>query len=640
MIGPLEITRSSTSTTVEIVEDRRTAAKICARKPSRPVSARTSPQGRRRDPRTILILVKRAVRFVLIFAVVTMVLMVAATVLLYFVAGQEPAVPARTTLVLRPSGELPEVLPQLVFGEGELTVRSYVELIRKAKTDTRITGILLRPGSLSSPYWAKIQEVRDALNDFRASGKYVHAWLEYAGDREYYLASAADRVYLLPSATLDLTGIASYELFLRGTFDWIGTYPDFLHVGDYKSAVNTYSEKSFTPAHREMADSLNRSQYEQLVRGIAQTRKKSEDEIRALIDQGPFLPVDALRLGLIDEIAYEDELDDINADLRGAEYLDGEDYARVSWRAAGVTLRSKVAVINAVGVINSGYSGFDPINGAVVGADSLVEYIREARADRSIRAIVLRVDSPGGSSTASDVIWRELSISRENARPLIVSMSDLAASGGYYIALAGDAIVAQPGTLTGSIGVYTGKFVTAGSLEKLGANIESVSRGKQAEMYSPDRRFSPDERKKIAESMQSVYDQFIERTAAARHMPPEKVDEVAQGRVWTGEQARQLGLVDQLGGLYTAIDLAKQRAKIPADEEVELVVYPPRRSVYEVLADELQSPVGRMQERYTADALTQLLGPRERRALSALLAPSRLFRSGQVLTHMPYVFVR
>ena len=203
-----------------------------------------------------------------------------------------------------------------------------------------------------------------------------------------------------------------------------------------------------------------------------------------------------------------------------------------------------------------------------------MEYIREARADRSIRAIVLRVDSPGGSSTASDVIWRELSISRENARPLIVSMSDLAASGGYYIALAGDAIVAQPGTLTGSIGVYTGKFVTAGSLEKLGANIESVSRGKQAEMYSPDRRFSPDERKKIAESMQSVYDQFVERTAAARHMPPEKVDEVAQGRVWTGEQARQLGLVDELGGLYTAIDLAKQRAQIPADEEVELVVYP------------------------------------------------------------------
>lgn len=561
-------------------------------------------------------------------------------VTLYFVVGREPDVPTRATLVLSPAGDLPEVLPDVVFGGDELTVRGYIELIRKAKGDSRIAGILLRPGNLSSPFWARIQEVREALDDFRASGKYVHAWLEYAGDREYYLATAADRVYLLPSATLDLTGIASYEVFLRGTFDWIGTYPDFLHVGDYKSAVNTYLEKSFTPAHREMADSLNRSQYDQLVRGIADARKKNEAEVRALIDQGPFLPVDALRLGLIDEVAYEDELDDINQDLRDAHLVAAEDYALVSWRATGVTRRSKVAVINAVGVINSGQSGFDPVNGAVVGADSLVKYIREARADRSIRAIVLRVDSPGGSSTASDVIWRELSISRGNGRPLIVSMSDLAASGGYYIALAGDAIVAQPGTLTGSIGVYTGKFVTAGSLDKLGANIESISRGRHAEMYSPDRRFSPEERAKIQESMQSVYDQFVERTAAARHMPPEKVDEVAQGRVWTGEQARQLGLVDELGGLYTAIDLAKQRARIPADEEVELVVYPPRRSVYEVLAEELQSPIGRMQERSAADALIQLLGPRERKALSALLAPARLFRSGQVLAHMPYVFVR
>jgi len=347
-----------------------------------------------------------------------------------------------------------------------------------------------------------------------------------------------------------------------------------------------------------------------------------------------------LRVGLIDEVAYEDELDDLVDDLRDADYVDAEDYARVSWEATGVRPRSKIAIIHATGVINSGSSGFDPVNGAVIGADSLVEYIREARADRSIRAIVLRVDSPGGSSTASDVIWRELSISRENQRPVIVSMSDLAASGGYYIALGGDAIVAQPGTLTGSIGVYTGKFVTTGSLDKLGANIESTSDGKHAQIYSPDRRFTPEERAKIQESMQLVYDQFIERTAAARHMPPEKVDEVAQGRVWTGEQARQIGLVDDIGGLYKAIDLAKQRARLAADEEVQFVVYPKRRSIYEVLADEIQSPLGRLRTTHAADALMQILGPRERKALAAVLAPSRLFRTGQVLAHMPYVFVR
>jgi protease IV len=583
----------------------------------------------------------KGLRFVIGFLLVAAIVSVGAMLLLYVLVSQEPDVPAHATLVLEPSGDLPEVLPDLMLAGGDdLTIRNYVELIRKAKTDSRIAGILLKPGGINSPFWAKIQELRGAIADFKTSGKRVHAWLEYGGDREYYLASIADRVYLLPSASLDLTGVASYEVFLRGTFDWIGTYPDFLHVGDYKTAVNTYLEKTFTPAHREMSESLNRSHYDQLVRGIADARKKSEDEVRALIDQGPFQPVDALRAGLIDDVAYEDELDDVAPELREAKYLAAKDYAGASWENTGVRRRSKVAVINASGVINSGRSGFDPVNGAVVGADSLVEYIREARADRSIKAIVLRVDSPGGSSTASDVIWRELTISRENNRPVIVSMSDLAASGGYYIALGGDAIVAEPGTLTGSIGVYTGKFVISGTLEKLGANIEATSSGKHAEIYSPDRRFSPEERKKIEESMQNVYDQFVERTAAARHMTPEKVDEIAQGRVWTGEQAKQIGLVDELGGLYKAIDMAKQRAQILSDEEVELVVYPPHRSFYEVLADQLSAPVGRLKTAYTSDALMELLGPRERRALSAVLTPSRLFRSGQVLAHMPYVFVR
>lgn len=582
----------------------------------------------------------KGLRFVIGFLVVATIISAGAMLLLYAIVAQEPDVPAHATLVLAPAGDMPETAPDFALGGSELTIRTYVELIRKAKNDTRVAGILLKPGGFSSPYWGKIQELRDAIKDFKTSGKYVDAWLEYAGDREYYLASVADHVYLLPSATLDLTGVASYEVFLRGTFDWIGTYPDFLHIGDYKTAVNTYLEKTFTPAHKEMSESLNRSQYDHLVRTIADARRKSEDDVRALIDQGPFQPVDALRVGLIDEIAYEDELDDLVTELRDAKYIDAEDYAAVAWESAGVRRRSKIAVINAAGVINSGSSGFDPVNGPVVGSDSLVEYIRDARADESIKAIVLRVDSPGGSSTASDVIWRELSISRENKRPVIVSMSDLAASGGYYIALGGDAIVAQPGTLTGSIGVYTGKFVTTGSLDKLGANIEATSNGRHAEIYSPDRRFTPEERKKIEESMQVVYDQFIERTAAARHMAPEKVDEIAQGRVWTGEQARQLGLVDELGGLYKAIDIAKQRARIPAEEEVNLVVYPPRRSFFELISDELGSPVGRLKAQYTSDALMELLGPRERRALAAVLAPSRLFRSGQVLAHMPYVFVR
>jgi protease IV len=295
-------------------------------------------------------------------------------------------------------------------------------------------------------------------------------------------------------------------------------------------------------------------------------------------------------------------------------------------------------VLNAVGAITSGRGGYDPVNGHVMGSDSLVKQIREIRADRSIRAIVLRVDSPGGGSTASDVIWRELMISKSGnqARPLIVSMSDVAASGGYYLAMAGDVIVAQPGTLTGSIGIYTGKFVTAGTLGKVGANVESVADGRHAEIYSPDRPFNAEERGKMMESMQAFYDQFVEKVAEARHTTPEKIDQVAQGRVWTGRQAKQVGLVDQMGGLMDAIGIAKQRAHIAADEEVEIAVYPPRRSLYDVLTEQFDSPA----QRSAAEALVTLLGARDRMALGALLAPSRLFRSGEILAHMPYVFLR
>jgi protease-4 len=585
--------------------------------------------------------VKRGVGFVLGLLLFATLISAAAMFFLYLSMGQEPSVSSGSTLVLRPSGDLPEVLPEVVFGgSDELTVRAYLELIRKAKNDKRIGGILVKPGGLNSPFWAKVQEVREALLDFKRSGKYVHALLEYGGDREYYLATAADHIYLVPSATLDLTGLASYEVFLRGTFDWIGTYPDFLSVGDYKTAINTYLQKTYTPAHREMSESLNRDQYDQLVAGIADGRRKREDEVRALIDRGPFQPEEALSAGLVDDLAYEDELDDLDDDLSDEHEVEASDYAVVSWSSAGVSRRSTIAVINAAGVITSGHSGFDPVNGALIGSDSIVEAIREARANRSVKAIVVRVDSPGGSSVASDVIWRELLISRSATRPLVISMSDLAASGGYYISLAGDVIVAQPGTLTGSIGVYTGKFVTGGTFEKLGANIEATSKGRHAEMYSPDRRFTPEEREKVQASMQAVYDQFVERAADSRHMAPEKIDEVAQGRVWTGQQAKALGLVDQLGGLYKAIDVAKQRARIPAEEEVNIVVYPRRRSVWELLSEELQSPVGRMQETATAEALATLLGPRDRRALAALVAPARIFRSGQILAHMPYVFVR
>ena len=601
----------------------------------------------RSRPKTFM---KRGLGLVVVLVGLAVVVSAVATLALYFLFAPAARVADASTLVLRPGGELYEIVPddvlQFVARSEAHTVRGYVEALRKAKVDPRITAVLLAPRPFGSPFWAKVQELREAILDFKTSGKPVYAFLEYGGDREYYLASAADKIFLVPTATLDLTGVATYEVFLRGTLDWIGTYPDLMHIGDYKTAVNVFTEESFTPAHREMTTSLNSDQFQQLVRAVADGRRKSEADVRVAIDEGPLLPEHALRHGLVDDLAYEDELDDLVGDVGAPgtlKLIESDTYARVSWESLGVQRRHRIAVLNAVGAITGGKSHHDPVNGAVLGSDSVVDYIRRIRGDSSIKAIVLRIDSPGGSSTASDVIWRELMITKNgsNGLPIVVSMSDLAASGGYYIAMAGDVIVAQPGTLTGSIGIYSGKFVTGGSFEKVGANIESVSQGRHAEIYSPDRRFTPEERAKVQETMQAFYDQFVEKVAEARHMTPEKIDSIGQGRVWTGLQAKEVGLVDELGGMHVALAAAKQRARIPAEDEVELVIYPPRRSFYEVLTESLEQPAaGQPAALSAADALATLLGPRDRKVLAAILAPSRLFRPGEILAHMPYVFLR
>jgi protease-4 len=445
-------------------------------------------------------------------------------------------------------------------------------------------------------------------------------------------------VYLLPTSALDLTGVASYEVFLRGTLDKLGAYPDFLQIGDYKTAVNQLTQKSFTPAHREMAESLNGDTYEQLVRGIASARRKTEAEMRQLLDQGPFSPEDAVRFGLVDGLAYEDQLDDRVPQLRqggNMRRVDGGDYQRVTARSLGVRPTSRIAVLYASGVIASGKSGYDPGNGIVVGSDTFVDQLRRLREDDSIKAIVLRVDSPGGSSVASDVMWRELMITRDEkpSRPLITSMSDLAASGGYYISVPGQVIVAQPGTLTGSIGIFAGKIVIDGVLDKVGISTETVKSGKNSDMYSPFSRFSAEQRMKVGQYMAGFYKSFVAKVAEGRHMTPARIDAIAQGRVWTGAQAKERGLVDALGGLDTAVSIAKQRAHIPADEEVDLVVYSPRRSFYEALSE-----LGRSSSSYTSWGV--LMNAAQRQAVATLTMPVRAFRRGEPLALMPFTFVR
>jgi protease-4 len=561
-------------------------------------------------------------------------------VVLMLAVGREPAVPSNAYLVLRVEGDLADASSDTVFesvlGGRRNGTRAIVENLRKAKADRRVSGVIVRPSGLTSAYWARLQEVRDAILDFRSSGKPAVAHLEYGGDREYFVATACDRVFLLPTSPLDISGFASYEVFLRGTLDKVGAYPDFVHIGDFKTAPNQFTEKTFTPAHREMAESLNRDLFEQFVQAVASARKKSHEEVRQLVDEGPFLAEDAVRVGLIDDLVYDDQVDaKVRPGAKAGARLKDDDYAKVRAASVGLAGRSRIAVINAYGVINSGRSGIDPLNGAVVGSDTLVEYIRKARKDRSVKAIVLHVDSPGGSTVASDAIWRELvqASTGPGARPLVASMSDLAASGGYYIAMAAPDIVAEPGTLTGSIGIFGGKIVTGGTYAKLGMNIEAVSIGKHAEMNSPVRPYSEQDRAKLDEQLRAFYDQFIEKVAASRHKKPEQIDAIAQGRVWTGRQAKDLGLVDALGGLDKAIAIAKERAKIPAGEQVELIVYPPKRTLYDLLMSSLSGMDEQAQ-------LASLLGIRDRRAVGALTAPIRLFRRGEPLAMMPFGYVR
>ena len=560
----------------------------------------------------------------------------------FLASSRGPAIPGESVLVVRPGGELLEVRPDDVVGQvlrgDATTVRGLIESFQKAKRDPRITSMLLLPATLELPFWAKVQELRDAVVDFRRSGKTVVAFLEYGGDREYYLASAADRVFLLPSSPLDLTGIASYELFLRGALDKLGAYPDFIHVGAYKTAVNQFTEKDFTPEHREMTESLNRDLYEQLVRGIAEARKKTPEEVRRLLDEGPFTPEAARQAGLVDDLAYLDQLDDrvaaLKRDDEARERVEERDYRQVTARSLGARPGSRIAVLYASGVIASGRSTLDTVNGAVVGSDTMVEQLERIRGDDSIRAIVLRVDSPGGSAVASDVIWRELAITRDQkpSRPLIASMSDLAASGGYYISMPAQVIVAQPGTLTGSIGIFGGKVVIGDTLEKIGVNVGTVQSGRNATLSSPFEPFTPEQRGRLQAYMESFYDGFVRKAAESRHSTREQIHAVAQGRVWTGRQAREHGLVDELGGLDRAVAIAKARAGIPADEEVELVTFPPRRTLFEAVAEQFGSSSGAR--------LWSMLGGAEGRAMAALTAPVRIFRRGEPLALMPFAFVR
>jgi len=499
-------------------------------------------------------------------------------------------------LKMRLAGEIPEENRSGSFLAKKRTLYQVLNQIQKAREDKSISGIILRIDHLSIGL-AKVQELRDALYDFKSSGKKIYAFMESGGNKEYYLASVADKVVMLPTGDLNFTGLAAEITFYKKTLDKLGVVADLEHIGDYKNASDLLTREVMSEAHREVVNSVLDDIYSQILQDIAQARNLTVEEVKAKIDQGPYTAAEAKKTGLVDELAFYDEVPEIARERENKNFatLSENIYSKqTDWRYSWF-VPPKIALIYATGEIVSGKSGRDFLFGNTMGSETIADAIKRAREDKHIKAVVLRVDSPGGSGIASDVIWRELILTKR-VKPVIVSMSDVAASGGYFIACPGDYILAQPGTITGSIGVISGKMSLQGLYQKIGFTKEIVKRGEHADFYTDTRTFSDEEREIVRRQIKAFYADFVDKVASGRKLPFDYVDGIAQGRVWTGNQALQNKLVDEFGGLNLALALAKEKAGIPDESAVQIVTLPRYRKFFPLFGSELYSVFSKFKE--------------------------------------------
>ena len=465
-----------------------------------------------------------------------------------------------------------------VLARRRLVLADVLDGLRRARNDQRVKALIAKVGGRPIGL-AMVQELRRAIEEFRDAGKLTVAWAESfgefsAGNVPYYLATAFETIYLQPSGDLGLTGIAVERRFFRDAMDRLGVEFQVARRHEYKSAAEQLTETGFSGPAREATERMTESVTAQLASAIAERRRIAPERVRELIDRGPFLSAQALEAGLVDELGYRDE---VYASVRKqagqdaiTQYVSRYQRSRVlAERARKLPARlpgsreRSVALIYATGPIRRGRSGRGPLSGGGMGSDTIAGALRSALADEQVRAIVLRVNSPGGSYVASDTIWREVVRARAEGKPVVVSMGDVAASGGYFISMAADAIVAQPGTVTGSIGVLSGKPVVSELLGRIGVTTDSVFEGAHAAMFSTNRPFSEDEWALVNNWLDHIYADFTGKVAAGRGLSAERVHELARGRVWTGADARERGLVDEIGGLDRAAAIARSRAGLP-----------------------------------------------------------------------------
>jgi protease-4 len=477
-------------------------------------------------------------------------------------------------------------LARLVIGKAPRLLDAVTALAR-ASEDERVTMLVARVGA-SPMKLAKIQEIRDAVIRFREKGKkavvYAETFGEFGpGNSAYYLATAFDRIYLQPSGSVGLTGLGMKTPFLRDLLKKAGIEPRLAHRKEYKSAAYLFTESRYNEPHREADQAVLESLMSQLVDGIARSRDFTSEQVLSLVQKGPFSATDALREKLVDELAYWDQVceaakKEVGNDSRPLslfEYL-----KRAGHPYSG---RRKIALIYGVGPIIRGRSRWTPLGSQIMGSKTVADSFRQAVKDKSVKAIIFRINSPGGSYVASDVVWREILRTKEQGKPVIVSMSEVAGSGGYFVAAAADKIIAQPGTITGSIGVVGGKMVTSEMWDKIGIHWGELYTHGNAGLWSSTQNYTAEQWEQVQGWLDTIYTDFVTKVAQGRKLDVGRVYEIAKGRIWSGKDARDIGLVDELGGFEEAMHAAKAAAGIRVEEKVGLRAFPAKRALWKRL---------------------------------------------------------
>lgn len=551
------------------------------------------------------------------------------------------------------TGVLPEAptVPGL-FGEMQESLLDVIKRLDHAAGDKKLHGIVLKIKSVQIG-WGKLHEVRSAIARVRAAGKRTIAWLEEGGSMDYLLATACDEVVIPEPAALMLVGLRAEVSFYKNLFEKLDLKPDMLRVGEYKSAAEPYTRSEMSPQFREEMEAILDDYYGQMVEVISSSRKITPDEVRSAIDSGPLTSKTALNSKLVDRLEY---IDQVESRLKG-ESPDGKvkwlhrygkkkldtDFSGFGGMVKMMELmmgieqpqrknsNPKIAIIYAVGPIMTGRSQSGGLGGDVMGSDTIIKAIKQAREDSFVKGVILRVDSPGGSALASDLMWRELELLK---KPFVVSMGDTAASGGYYISMGADKIIAEPGTITGSIGVVGGKIGLQGLFDKIGINTTVISRGKNSGVLSMSTGFSETERKSMETLLYDIYDQFTTKAATGRKMPVEQLEKLARGRVYTGNQALQIGLVDKIGTLEDAYNEIIQLAELQSESKVDRLILPKPASPFEALFGPLEPDARQQQIREAALTATRDFLPE----LSDLVGQAwvyRLLAKERCLTLLP-----